>query len=187
MPGIGKKLQHLDLRDRRPWEMVGVVTRVPPGEQNTWVADAAQLALELATRMRDVVPEDITILVDGAVLCFGSLSNSARSRSHACEWLHKGPGANEDLLVEACRIALDNLQHFVGEVTTEPWPSSGKRELTPPPSAPGAVVSPNAVYSSPRGAPSPQHQLPSDPGPYHDRNGAGVMDSATCSPPDDPR
>jgi hypothetical protein len=103
--------------------------------------DASRLALELAERMREVVPEDITILVDGDVLWFGSLSGPGRAGSHACRWLHKGPGADEDLLVEACRLALDDLQDFVDEATTEPWPRSGRAKVPPA----GASVEGNQV------------------------------------------
>ena len=90
------------------------------------VMEAEHLARELARRMADVVPDGISIWVDGDMLRFGSSTGS-----YACRWLYKGQGDQDDLIVEACVHALDDLQDYVDD---EPWPGS----RTPP--APGARI-----------------------------------------------
>jgi len=90
---------------------------------NLSLVDALQLAHELARRRRDVVPHGIGITVEGD-LRFTSAWHSGTSGTYACQWLYRGQGEAECLLAEACRRALDDLQDFVDEETTEPWPGS---------------------------------------------------------------
>ena len=84
--------------------------------------DAVQLAQELARRMRDVVPPGISVIVEGDMLRFLSDSDPGTSGSYACQWMYSGTGLEQDLVREACWHALDDLQDFVDEKTTEPWP-----------------------------------------------------------------
>jgi hypothetical protein len=84
--------------------------------------DAVQLAQELARRMRDVVPPGIDVTVERDMLWFSSAQHSGKAGTYACQWLYQGRGEREQLLAEACRRALDDLQDFVDEATTEPWP-----------------------------------------------------------------
>jgi hypothetical protein len=84
--------------------------------------EATQLAQELARRMRDVVPLGIIVIVEGDMLKFLSDSDPGTSGSYACQWIYLGTGPEQDRLSEACWHALDDLQDFVDEKTTEPWP-----------------------------------------------------------------
>ena len=90
--------------------------------------DASFLAQELARRMREVVPSGIRVTTEEDMLWFESDSYSGKAGSYACQWLYKGDGEPERLLTDACWHALDDLQDFVDEATTEPWPG----ERTPP-------------------------------------------------------
>jgi hypothetical protein len=90
--------------------------------------DAFFLAQELARRMREVVPSGIKVTTEKDMLWFESDSYSGKAGSYACQWLYKGDGEPERLLTDACWHALDDLQDFVDEATTEPWPG----ERTPP-------------------------------------------------------
>jgi hypothetical protein len=74
--------------------------------------------------MRDVVPPGIGITVEGDTLRFTSAWRSGTAGTYACQWLYQGQGEGERVLAEACRRALDDLQDFVDEATTEPWPGS---------------------------------------------------------------
>ena len=88
--------------------------------------DAEQLAAGLAERMREVVPPGIRIQEVGDTIWFADDSPSARSGgagTYACQVLHKD-GDPEHRLVEACWRALDDLQDFIDESTTEPWPGT---------------------------------------------------------------
>ncbi len=58
------------------------------------------------------------------MLRFTSVWRSGTSGTYACQWLYQGKGEAERLDAEACRRALDDLQDFVDEETTEPWPGS---------------------------------------------------------------
>jgi hypothetical protein len=87
--------------------------------------DTVALAHELARRMQDVVPSGIGITVEGDMLWFSSTSHHGTAGSYGCQWLSEGEGKREHLLAEACRRALGDLQDFVAEATTEPWPGSG--------------------------------------------------------------
>jgi|SRR5450759_2519861 len=93
--------------------------------------DSRRLALELASRMRDIVPEGVTVTVEGDLLRFGN-RGTARAGSYGCQWINGGQGSIEDLTVRASELALNDLQDFVTEATTEPWPGSGS------PPCPGA-------------------------------------------------
>jgi hypothetical protein len=90
--------------------------------------NAETLALELARRMRDVVPVGIRVSAEGDMLRFGHGARPFSSGSYACQWLYQGDGPPADLLTTACWRALDDLQDFVDENTTEPWPGT----RTPP-------------------------------------------------------
>lgn len=84
--------------------------------------DSTRLAGELASRMADVVPREIRVSVEDDVLVFKA-DVRWRSGSYACRWLNEGAAGPEDLIVEACWRAFDDLQDFVDETTTQPWPA----------------------------------------------------------------
>jgi hypothetical protein len=86
--------------------------------------DAERLDVELSSRMKEVVPADFTITVDGDMLWF-SHDGIRRAGSYGCQWVKKGEGSIDDLIVRACELALNDLQDFVMEATTERWPGSG--------------------------------------------------------------
>src|ERR1039458_2801568 len=85
---------------------------------------AERLAVELSSRMKEVVPAGITITVDGDMLWF-SHDGKQRAGSYGCQWVKKGEGSIDDLIVRACELALHDLQDFVMVATTEQWPGSG--------------------------------------------------------------
>jgi hypothetical protein len=74
--------------------------------------------------MQEVVPAGIHITVEGDVLRFTSAWHSGSAGSYAFQWLSQGRGDRDHLFAEACRRALDDLQDFVDEATTEAWPGS---------------------------------------------------------------
>jgi hypothetical protein len=101
--------------------------------------ESEALAQELRDRMKEVVPPGIRISVDGDMLVFRSDFGTGSSGSYACQWLQEGTGRLSDRVREACWHAFSDLQDFVDEETTEPWP--GLR--TPP--APHARIEGNSV------------------------------------------
>jgi hypothetical protein len=107
--------------------------------------DAVVLATELAERMRDVVPTGIGIVVHEGddMIWFDAVERGSGSRSgtYACQWLYEGYGEPDALIVEACRRAFDDLQDFVDEETTEPWPAARGT----PPSACARIEGGNVV------------------------------------------
>jgi len=74
--------------------------------------------------MRDIVPEGITVAVEDDLLWFG-IRGTPRAGAYGCQWINSGQGSVEDLAVRASELALNDLQDFVTEATTEPWPGSG--------------------------------------------------------------
>lgn len=84
--------------------------------------DSEVLAQELAERMKAVVPSGVRISVEGNMLWFRSDFNSGSSGSYACQWLDEGTGTPSERIREACWHAFSDLQDFVDEETTEPWP-----------------------------------------------------------------
>jgi hypothetical protein len=92
--------------------------------------DAEQLAVELSSRMREAVPPGFTITVDGDMLWF-LFDAELRQGSYACQWVNSGQGSMETLTVRACELAVNDLQDFVTEKTTKPWPSAGGRPPRP--------------------------------------------------------
>ena len=87
-----------------------------------WAMDSETLARELAERMKAVVPSGIRISVEGNMLEFRSDFNTGGSGSYACQWLDGGTGTPSERIREACWRAFSDLQDFVDEETTEPWP-----------------------------------------------------------------
>ena len=80
--------------------------------------------------MQAVVPAGFQVSADDDMLWFDSigLRPLGRSGSYGCQWLRLGSGGVDYLIGESCRLALDDLQDYVLDVTTEPWPRQpGKR------------------------------------------------------------
>jgi hypothetical protein len=92
--------------------------------------ESQTLAQELCERMKEVVPPGIWISVDGDILVFRSDFGAGSSGSYACQWLDEGTGSLSDRAREACWHAFSDLQDFVDEKTTAPWPG-----LRTPPTA----------------------------------------------------
>jgi hypothetical protein len=80
------------------------------------------LAQDLCERMKEVVPPGIRLSVDGDIIVFQSDFNTGSSGSYACQWLHEGTGPQSERVREACVLAFSDLQDFVDENTTDPWP-----------------------------------------------------------------
>jgi hypothetical protein len=80
------------------------------------------LAQELCDRMKEVVPPGITLSVEGDMLVFRSEFDTGSSGSYACRLLYEGTGRQSELVRDACSHAFSDLQDFVDEKTTEPWP-----------------------------------------------------------------
>lgn len=96
--------------------------------------DSEVLARELCERMQEVIPSGIGVSTEGELLVFRSGYSSGRAGSYACAWLHRGSGSPSERVREAARLAFSDLQDFVDEETTEPWPGT-----TSPP-APSARI-----------------------------------------------
>jgi hypothetical protein len=94
--------------------------------------DTEILARELCDRMREVVPSGIGVSTEGDFLVFRSGRSAGRSGSYACAWVQRGTGSMSERVREAARLAFSDLQDFVDEETTEPWPG---RTFPPVPSA----------------------------------------------------
>jgi hypothetical protein len=92
--------------------------------------DAERLAIELSSRMEAVVPAGFTVAVDGDMLSF-LFGGKRRAGSYACQWLTSGQGSMEALTVQACELAVHDLQDFVTKQTTEPWPGTRGRPPRP--------------------------------------------------------
>jgi hypothetical protein len=86
--------------------------------------DSRVLAQELCDRMKEVIPPGIAVSTEGDRLVFRSSYSRGRAGSYACQWLHKGTGTLSERVREAARLAFSDLQDFVDEETTEPWPGA---------------------------------------------------------------
>lgn len=78
--------------------------------------------------MKEVTPAGIAVSTEGDRLVFRSSYSAGRAGSYACQWLHRGTGSLSERVREAARLAFSDLQDFVDEETTEPWPG-----MTTPP------------------------------------------------------
>ena len=95
--------------------------------------------------MQAVVPAGIGVTAVDDMIWFDAvgLGQMGRAGSYGCQWLHLGKGPTDYLIAESCRLALDDLEDFVDEATTEPWPRlPGKRKLP----RPWATVEGGAVF-----------------------------------------
>jgi hypothetical protein len=92
--------------------------------------DSERLAVDLSSRMEEVLPAGFAVVVDGDMLWF-LFDGKRRSGSYACQWINSGQGSIEALTVRACELAVNDLQDFVIQKTTELWPSSGGRLAQP--------------------------------------------------------
>jgi hypothetical protein len=86
--------------------------------------DSEALAQQLCDRMKKVVPSGIGVSVEGDHLVFRSSYSAGGAGSHACQWLHQGTGSMSERVLQAARLAFGDLQDFVDEETTEPWPGA---------------------------------------------------------------
>ena len=82
------------------------------------------LAQELRERMKEVIPSGIDVSAEGDHLVFRSRYSNGKAGSYACEWLRQGTGSLSERVREAARRAFSDLQDFVDEETTEPWPGT---------------------------------------------------------------
>lgn len=86
--------------------------------------DSDVLAEELCDRMKEVIPSGIGVSTEGDRLVFRSSYSAGRAGSYACQWLHQGTGSFSERVRQAARLAFSDLQDFVAEETTEPWPGT---------------------------------------------------------------
>lgn len=86
--------------------------------------DSEVLARELCARMREVIPAGIGVSTEDDRLVFRSSYSTGRAGSYACQWLNQGSGTLSERVREAARLAFGDLQDFVDEETTEPWPGT---------------------------------------------------------------
>lgn len=83
--------------------------------------------------MKEIVPASIEVRAEGSMLWFSNIEpgdetmgSSARlgsSGSYACQ--NPEVDVPEHWLIAACWHAFDDLQDFIDESTTEPWPGTG--------------------------------------------------------------
>jgi hypothetical protein len=83
--------------------------------------------------MQAVVPVGIGVAVGQDMIWFDAagLGQGGTAGTHACQWLDEGEGERDGLIVEACWRALDDLEDFVDEATTEPWPADRGQPPSP--------------------------------------------------------
>jgi hypothetical protein len=101
-----------------------------PGE--AFAVTPNELGRLLAERMREVVPPGFTIECDSerTMLWFKRQGVLGYAGTYALQILVGEGGTKQQRILGACRAALDDLQDFVAEETTEPWP--GLKELPSP-------------------------------------------------------
>jgi hypothetical protein len=85
-----------------------------------------QLGLLLVERIQEVLPAGFTVECDSerTMLWFKRQGVSGYAGSYALQILVGEGGNVEQRISAACRVALDDLQDFVDEETTDPWPGS---------------------------------------------------------------
>ena len=86
--------------------------------------DSEVLAQELCDRMKEVIPSGISVSTEGDRLVFRSTYSTGTAGSYACLWLRQGTASLSERVREAARLAFSDLQDFVDEETTEPWPGT---------------------------------------------------------------
>ena len=88
--------------------------------------DADRLAEVLAQRFEEVTPDGIHVAADDGMLWYSSDSDSGTAGSYVRCNLVGAPGeSDEEDLVHVTVQVLDQLQDFVSETTTDPWPGKG--------------------------------------------------------------
>ncbi len=85
-----------------------------------------ELGRLLVERIQEVLPAGFMIECDSerTMLWFKRQGVSGYAGSYARQMLVGGSDNLEQRISAACRVALDDLQDFVDEETTEPWPGS---------------------------------------------------------------
>lgn len=90
--------------------------------------DLDRLTAVLAGRLGAIVPAGIHVEAAAGMLWYSADQVAGRSGTHVAENFHTHGHTDEQRLVGVAAQALDELQDYVDEVTTEPWPG----ERTPP-------------------------------------------------------
>ena len=102
--------------------------------------DSHKFARALADRFQRIVPEGFRVYADRGMLWFHADAptyGDGSSGSYIAENIDSGGDTVEEQAAFGARRALDELQDFVDERSTEPWP--GERTL-PVPQAQAAVI-----------------------------------------------
>jgi len=82
--------------------------------------------------MREVVPSGIVISQENDMLWFNYPERSRIAGTYGCQWLYMGQGPERDLLLRAITLALGDLQDFIEEAITEPWPGTRATPIVRP-------------------------------------------------------
>jgi hypothetical protein len=87
--------------------------------------DAGRLTEALAQRLDEVTPDEIHVTADDGMLWYSSDFDSGQAGSYVRHILEAADESGEADLVDAAVMILDQLQDFVSEATTDPWPGTG--------------------------------------------------------------
>ena len=96
--------------------------RARKGRATCMRVDCEKLASALAERMQRVVPEGFVVLSRACFIHFQDQRSGHRSGTYGCEYAASAPSL--DFLLIRVRQALDDLQTFISESTTIPWPGT---------------------------------------------------------------
>jgi hypothetical protein len=89
--------------------------------------DADRLTEVLAARFDEVTPDEIHVTADDGMLWYSSDFDSGKAGSYVRYILDAADEPGEVNLVNAAVMILDQLQDFVSEATTDPWPGTGRQ------------------------------------------------------------
>ncbi len=90
--------------------------------------DADRLTEVLAARFDAVTPDGIHVIADDGMLWYSSDFDPGQAGSHVRYNLAGAAGESDEAdLVGVAVQVLDQLQDFVSEATTDPWPGTGRQ------------------------------------------------------------
>ena len=90
--------------------------------------DADRLTEVLAARFDEVTPDGIHVIADDGMLWYSCDFVPGQAGSHVRYNLAGAAGESDEAdLVSTTVMILDQLQDFVSEATTDPWPGTGRQ------------------------------------------------------------
>jgi hypothetical protein len=90
--------------------------------------DPDRLTEVLAQRFDEVTPDGIHVTADDGMLWYSSDFGRGKAGSYVRYSLAGAAGESDEAdLVSTTVIILDQLQDFVSEATTDPWPGTGRQ------------------------------------------------------------